>query len=1756
MKIQPIKNNEIFQVENIFKDFIKYDTNKKKYSIDFNNINYDNKKYVLFREKMASFKYIYCEYKEIETVIKNNSNLYEVINPQCEYRKIYMDIDMRKENKLCSYNDINNLCLDFVEYIKEQYKINEPIKYVIQASTETEFYENYKKNKDTQQDIKQFNSFHIIYNVYTNNNLQLKQLITQYKDLKRFSECEYIDLLVYSNLRVMRTLLQSKEPNIKKNEKARTDKLRVLNTNTDFYNNFITVITKTDIYINIEVNEETLNLKLNNFYNIKFNINQEEELYNYIKDLEIFKSICNPEQNTKNWYKSLYLIVNVLYISNIKREDIINNKCITLFIEKTQQQYKGKNKIIKPLEIIKSIVKGKIKYIENDKLFTGLTIKETEFIYNSIEIKNNELLECEFKTINNIKYLGLKYKSIEKNEENENKIIVESINIEENEKPENEIIEYIKNDYEIIENNINLYDTNKKELLLNSKIIKYNNKTVKIAPLEQYNYYLTLISNDNNIKFNDNEFIPIYNWKETKTDILENAFYEAPVGSRKSSLRMDYDIKEILKNDSYKILLPCENINLGTAHFNKWKEYFNENNIELHYIKHYIETENNEMNNENIKIFVCQYDSLFKFTNITFTHIIIDEYTNIRKRINTMNGTNEKKINSLNNFYNLLQKAICIKCYDADLFYYDLEILNNYSNKNFKYYKYIDYKQTNNYIELMNKELLTNEMYKNILENKNISISSNIKKECEKLYDDIIHLKTTVKIALITADGAKTHIYKNYSEDLKKELIKYTDKWEDYNVIIYSPTIITGISQNSNKYFYKHYAYLSSFSTDFTQTAQMLFRVRNTETETIAICDIKNKYDTLIKMNEKEINNIQEIKNFKNNYNNSNNLYEKYVLIDTNENEINKIQYYNNLFSTLKKWGCVNFKYKFHNDLIEKPNKRVDIDYNNVNLNYYTEFQKFINEEYNFISGCDLGDNEKTIKLNTFNISHLMYNYNKCNDLYNYCIYNEFILNYKNSHSIYKKLSLLTHYPLKQVYYKLLDSINLKQFNNSINLQEKHKNDSKNFIIKLYCLCVIFSMFNNEEEYNKFMNDYINNKPINLNYRKKDIENRLKIVDKFNSFMKDNNYIHSIDKFTIIIYAFSYFNIHICDNSICYDTERNIFNNINNKTITIKTNDINNIIGENINLLNETSINISNYRVIELLNDTNNNINQTIEELEKITDIEENFFNELELKGNIIHNKILQTQNAFSENNKNADACVKNLQYRLKFYNDKLKIVNDNIENRELYLNEIQLLKDFNKTDTPETETETIETETIETIETIEETTKKAEKEKKDKIKKIAFNAEFINISINVIHQYKFRLQKELYIINKPERDHNTFLRYDINKINVEQLKNIMNENIYDDLENFITNYEDKEDNFYYTKYNRKISTEYMPKIRLYNTYNDNRINEKILKYVNMYCNEKYNDIQNLIIDIQNNLKVIKIGENEINDISKLFININKDRIKHNKINNNLIDSTIKPENEEEIKETYLNTKYTIYDNEKRINIEQNEIIKISNLGNVYKYVNNECIGKFKPLILESEIKLNRIKENFKYNNNNTKKNKSENLNVKMTYIIVNYDIIFIDRLIKQCYDKYYSNERAIKHIDNDYTNNNNKNLLMVESWNKIHYEAIKKDFKETKKEVNKKDREEKKNDKIKCNVCKNEYVNKNHYQHIATKEHIKKRLQTQTEKCVICDKVFKQCKIEEHNINKIHMKKYKELENNEEIIKKWLEIKKQIKLEMVFCKL
>ena len=124
--------------------------------------------------------------------------------------------------------------------------------------------------------------------------------------------------------------------------------------------------------------------------------------------------------------------------------------------------------------------------------------------------------------------------------------------------------------------------------------------------------------------------------------------------------------------------------------------------------------------------------------------------------------------------------------------------------------------------------------------------------------------------------------------------------------------------------------------------------------------------------------------------------------------------------------------------------------------------------------------------LNKFNITHLLYNYYSQYDTYNYCIYNELVLNYSTSSVIYDKLKLLTYYPIKEVYYKMIDLLDFSTLTSqdTINKLNDYVSQTKSFIIKLFCISVLFCLFNNEKDYNKFMNDYVNNEPIKLRFRK------------------------------------------------------------------------------------------------------------------------------------------------------------------------------------------------------------------------------------------------------------------------------------------------------------------------------------------------------------------------------------------------------------------------------------------------------------------------------------------------------------------------------------------------------------------------------------------------------------------------------------------------------------------------------------------------
>ena len=752
------------------------------------------------------------------------------------------------------------------------------------------------------------------------------------------------------------------------------------------------------------------------------------------------------------------------------------------------------------IKYIESIcAKKQLKKVISNILFTGLKKLEIEFIYKKLKLKSTVKIFLTLKNINKTPYIQFSY--TEKEEKD----------------------------------NVILYDTKNYILMLNVKIIKDGIKSI-IKTDEQYNFYIEQIINLQSYKFNKNKCIEIKNWNETISQINNSCYYEAPVGSRKSSERMNLDITEILNsNENNIILMPCDTRSLCNTQKGKMTEIFEKNNINIDYLKNYLKDTPDTIKKGEIRLLICCYDSIYKYEHIKFTHIIIDEYLNVRKRFISVSGENTVKEIHLLSFFDILKNSVAIKCYDADLCNKDLDLLNEYSNKNLIYYKLIDYIQVNNTIVFTNYERQKNEMIQDIQNNKNISVSSNSKKEAEKLYDLLITTKTSLKIALITKDGAKDNKNKEYSENLKIDLTTYTKYWEEYNVIIYTPTIMTGISQDSIKHFYKHYGFLCTESTDHTQTAQMLFRVRNTETNIIMICDIKNKsnlYEYEEYENVENKNYELELIEPKNELLRKKTLFTAYNDLKEEE-EINKRQFYYDLFYTLKKWGCNVIKCEFYNlnndnqlQISRTPN------YNeNVNIHSYNEFQEFLNLE--FLK--DINDNnenkeviknkdkDKTLGLMKYGLNYTIYKHNQNNEFYNYYIYNEMYSN-NNEYEKYKRISKLTFYSVKNVICNMIDLLYQNVEVEKVEMKQSNLNETEFFLNWLISSYIVFILFDTEKKFNVFLNEYLTKMYsviiINdINKYKKDLER----IEKITKVMVKNKFIFNNEYSTLLEHSFKYF---------------------------------------------------------------------------------------------------------------------------------------------------------------------------------------------------------------------------------------------------------------------------------------------------------------------------------------------------------------------------------------------------------------------------------------------------------------------------------------------------------------------------------------------------------------------------------------------------------------------------------------------------------
>ena len=245
---------------------------------------------------------------------------------------------------------------------------------------------------------------------------------------------------------------------------------------------------------------------------------------------------------------------------------------------------------------------------------------------------------------------------------------------------------------------------------------------------------------------------------------------------------------------------------------------------------------------------VIQLESVLKLNGImdfvedeimeypTYDLIIIDEVESVLSQFNspTFDGNSKEAFQFVENVLINSKKILAL---DGDIGNRTYNFLNNFGKtidivNEIKLNKR-DFKITENRV-FFNDKILDD--MKNNLKIALVSMSSN---ECEK-YKNIILEKYPNKIVLIyTGDS---------SDKTKKDLKNVSDIWSTCDVLIYSPTIESGVNYNKD-YFDKIYGIICD-STTVRQYLQMLARIRQIKDTTYYIFNSGNFKHHLVKLED------------------------------------------------------------------------------------------------------------------------------------------------------------------------------------------------------------------------------------------------------------------------------------------------------------------------------------------------------------------------------------------------------------------------------------------------------------------------------------------------------------------------------------------------------------------------------------------------------------------------------------------------------------------------------------------------------------------------------------------------------------------------------------------------------------------------------------------------------------------------------------------------------------------------------------------
>lgn len=219
---------------------------------------------------------------------------------------------------------------------------------------------------------------------------------------------------------------------------------------------------------------------------------------------------------------------------------------------------------------------------------------------------------------------------------------------------------------------------------------------------------------------------------------------------------------------------------------------------------------------------VVQIDSFYKVRG-KIDLLILDEFSYTVMHLIHRAKHREAVYNTLLTYIRDLNNKIIV----MDALMDDFMIKWFYHQKRKIQYVHNKYKRHNN-IKIINYEnkvgIFTDDIIKNLKNNKKLIIPTNCKNFLKTLKNKIIKNLPNIKYKFLDADN---------SDDINLE------NWNEYNIVGYTPTIVAGISYEKI-HFDKIFAYFTNNSSCAEMSLQQLFRVRNLNDNDINIC-IENK---------------------------------------------------------------------------------------------------------------------------------------------------------------------------------------------------------------------------------------------------------------------------------------------------------------------------------------------------------------------------------------------------------------------------------------------------------------------------------------------------------------------------------------------------------------------------------------------------------------------------------------------------------------------------------------------------------------------------------------------------------------------------------------------------------------------------------------------------------------------------------------------------------------------------------------------------